>query len=145
MWIVASTASLISAQALASDPPTQILVNGKILTMDSGNSVAQAIAIAGGKIVAVGSNAQLRRLATSQTSIIDLRGETVIPGPNDRHIHAIRGGQTYDLEMYRYDLKSIDAGLAGMKRRHQNAAPTNGSNPDPGCSLGSDLLTTELK
>ena len=57
-----------------------ILVNGTVLTVDANDRVAQAIAIRGSKIVAVGTTAEVERLAGPATQRIDLRGRTVTPG-----------------------------------------------------------------
>jgi adenine deaminase len=78
-WSIAFAAFMLSAQALSAGPPTRLLVNGNILTMDASDRIAQALAIEGDKIVAVGSDAGVRRLAGPDTSIIDLGGRTVIP------------------------------------------------------------------
>jgi predicted amidohydrolase YtcJ len=114
-WTISFAACLLSAQALAAGPPTRILVNGNVLTMDASDHMAQALAIEGDKIVAVGSDADVRRLAGPDTSIIDLGGRTVIPGLNDAHIHAIRGGQTFRRETYWYDVASLEDALARVK------------------------------
>ena len=71
-WSIAFAACMLSGQALAAGPPTRILVNGNVLTMDASDRMAQALAIEGDKIVAVGSDANVRRLAGPDTSIIDL-------------------------------------------------------------------------
>jgi predicted amidohydrolase YtcJ len=76
-----------------------ILVNGKILTVDTQFSSREAIAIRDGKITAVGSNADVRKQAGPRTRVIDLQGRTVIPGFIDSHIHAIRAGQTFTSEV----------------------------------------------
>ncbi len=76
-----------------------ILVNGKILTVDSQFSTREAVAIRDGKITAVGSSAEIRKQAGSNTRVIDLHGRTVIPGFIDSHIHAIRAGQTFTTEV----------------------------------------------
>jgi predicted amidohydrolase YtcJ len=76
-----------------------ILVNGKILTVDSQFDTREAIAIRDGKITMVGSNADVRKQAGPQTRVIDLQGRTVIPGLIDSHIHAIRAGQTFTTEV----------------------------------------------
>jgi predicted amidohydrolase YtcJ len=76
-----------------------ILVNGKILTVDSQFSTREAIAIRDGKITAVGSSSDVRKQAGPRTRVIDLRGRTVIPGFIDSHIHAIRAGQTFTTEV----------------------------------------------
>jgi hypothetical protein len=64
-----------------------VLVNGKILTVDSDNSVVEAVAIKGGRILATGSTSDVMRLAGEGTEILDLRGKTVLPGIIDSHTH----------------------------------------------------------
>src|SRR5438128_2036656 len=64
-----------------------ILTNGKIFTSDAKQVYAQALAIKGNKILAVGSNATINKLATAKTKKIDLKGKTVVPGFNDAHEH----------------------------------------------------------
>jgi predicted amidohydrolase YtcJ len=76
-----------------------ILVNGKILTVDNQNSTRAALAIKGGRIVALGGNDEIRKLAGARTRVIDLEGRTVIPGLIDAHMHAIRAGQTFATEV----------------------------------------------
>jgi predicted amidohydrolase YtcJ len=76
-----------------------ILVNGKILTVDTQFSTREAIAIRDGKITAVGGSSDIRKQAGPQTRVIDLQGRTVIPGFIDSHIHAIRAGQTFTSEV----------------------------------------------
>src|SRR6266404_1936310 len=60
--------------------PDLVLVNGEVLTMDDKLPRAQALAVIDGRIVAVGSNADLRALAGPGTRVINLQGRTVIPG-----------------------------------------------------------------
>src|SRR5438105_2583067 len=67
--------------------PDMILVKGRVLTMDANNSVAEAVAIKDGKIVAVGGSDEVQRLATSATEVIDLEGRTALPGLTDCHVH----------------------------------------------------------
>ncbi|SPC07020.1 amidohydrolase [Cupriavidus taiwanensis] len=112
------------AQAAAAQAD-RILVNGTVLTMDAGDTVAQAIAIRGERIVAVGANPQIRRLAGPATEVIDLGGRTVIPGLIDTHIHAIRGGQSYAFETYWYEgeTTSLAAGLEQLRQTAQARGP----------------------
>src|SRR4026208_1256348 len=79
--------------------PDVILSNGKIITVDERFSIAQAIAVRGDRIVAVGSDTEVGRLATPATRRIDLRGRTVTPGLIDNHMHLLRAGTTWQLEL----------------------------------------------
>jgi len=74
----------------AGDPPPPadlILLNGKIITVDQNFAIVEAVAIKKDKIIAVGSNKEIRKLANKQTKIIDLKGKIVIPGLIDAHAH----------------------------------------------------------
>ena len=64
-----------------------IFHNGKIVTVDERSTVAQAVAVRDGKILAVGPNAQVLRLAGPKTVRIDLKGKTMLPGLIDTHSH----------------------------------------------------------
>jgi predicted amidohydrolase YtcJ len=68
------------------------LINGRIRTMDSSNSVAQAIFIANGSIVKVGTNESVRAICTDETEVVDLGGKTALPGLIDAHAHLISLG-----------------------------------------------------
>ncbi len=74
-----------------------VLVNGKIVTVDDRFSIAQALAIRGRRIVAVGANADVERLKGPDTRTIDLAGRTVIPGLIDNHAHWIRAAEHDEL------------------------------------------------
>jgi len=65
-----------------------ILLNGKIITVDKNFSIVQAVAIYGDRIVAVGTNQEIKKLAEKNTRVIDLGGKTVVPGLIDFHSHA---------------------------------------------------------
>ena len=80
-------------------PADLILHNAKIATIDRAKPQAKALAVAGGKFIAVGDEADIMALAGAQTKIIDARGRTVIPGLIDSHVHVIRGGLNYNLEL----------------------------------------------
>jgi len=74
-----------------------ILLNGKIITVDDQFHIAQAVAIKGSRIVAVGKNAEVRKQAAAGARIIDLKGKTVIPGLIDNHAHWIRAAEHDEL------------------------------------------------
>lgn len=68
--------------------PDKILINGKVYTADSDNPYAEAIAIKGSQIIAVGTTDEINKLANAQTKTIDLKNHLVIPGINDAHFHS---------------------------------------------------------
>ena len=70
-----------------------IVVNGKIITVEDRFTVVQALAIKNQRIVATGSNADIRKLAEANTKVIDVKGRTVIPGLIDNHSHWIRAAE----------------------------------------------------
>jgi len=70
-----------------------IAINGKIWTENPQQPEAQALAVAGQRIVAVGSNDEIKKLAGPDTKILDLAGRRVVPGFNDAHVHFFWGGQ----------------------------------------------------
>src|ERR1700733_7079794 len=65
----------------------KIFTNGKIITVDANNTIAQAVAIKDGKIVAVGSVNAINKLKGDQTTVIDLQGKVLTPGFIDGHSH----------------------------------------------------------
>lgn len=99
----------------ASVTPDLILLNGKIHTVDKQNPIAEAVAIGGGKFIEVGSAADVMRLKQATTQVIDLGGRTVIPGLNDSHLHLIRGGLNYNLELRWEGVPSLADALRMLK------------------------------
>lgn len=69
-----------------------IIVNAKIHTMDRNQPTAEAVAIYGNRIAAVGSTNDIKKLAGSKTKVIDAQGQLVLPGFNDAHVHFMGGG-----------------------------------------------------
>ena len=78
--------------AWADETADRILVNGRILTVDAQDRVAEAIAIRDGRILAVGTTAEIERLAGPATDRIDLGGRAATPGLIDAHVHFASGG-----------------------------------------------------
>lgn len=99
-----------------SQTATLILTNGRIHTLDRTNPLTEAIAIANGKILATGSRDRIMSFAAQGTQIVDLQGHTVIPGLNDSHLHLIRGGLNYNLEL-RWEGGSVAGGRAAHAER----------------------------
>ena len=81
--------------------PDVIFYNGRVITVDRAFSVAEAVAITGDRITAVGTITQVRSLARTQTRQIDLQGRTLIPGLMDNHLHGAGGGPGVDLSRAR--------------------------------------------
>jgi predicted amidohydrolase YtcJ len=105
------TLASIAPAAQAPAPPDTILVNAHIVTVDARFSIAQAVAISGGRFTAVGTDAAIRKLAGPSTATIDLHGQTVIPGLADDHLHDAGGGTGVDLSRAR-DVSDVLAAIA---------------------------------
>jgi len=86
---VALWMSFVALPAAADEPPELVLHSGKVVTVDPQFSIAQALAVREGKLVAVGTDEAIRRLAGPQTRQIDLAGATVLPGLIDSHVHPV--------------------------------------------------------
>ncbi len=99
-----------------SQTATLILTHGQIHTLDRANPLAEAVAIADGKIVATGSHDRIDEFAAEGTQIVDLKGHTVIPGLNDSHLHLIRGGLNYNLELRWEGVPSLADALRKRRR-----------------------------
>lgn len=96
-----------------------ILTNGNFHTVDRKNPVAEAVAIADGKFIAVGAARDVMRFADNATQVIDLKGHTAIPGLNDSHLHLIRGGLNYNLELRWEGVPSLADALRMLKEQAQ--------------------------
>src|SRR6478672_451198 len=101
-----------------------IVTNAKIVTLDTASTIAQALAVREGKIVAIGGNDAVEALAESATRRVDAGGRTVIPGLIDSHIHAVRAGLTYATEVNWIGAKTIGE---AMERLRQAAKARPGS------------------
>src|SRR5262245_30740873 len=95
MWVLLA----IPFAAAQQTAPDLILTNGKIITVDERFTIAQAVAIKGERVMAVGTTAEISRLAGPSTRRIDLGGKAVTPGLIDNHAHFMRGGETWTEEV----------------------------------------------
>ncbi len=98
-----------------------ILRNGQFTTLDRQNPQATAAAISDGYFIAVGMDNEVMRFANDQTKVIDLNRRRVIPGLIDSHLHLIRGGLNYNLEL-RWD--GIPSLADAMRRLQEQVART---------------------
>lgn len=103
--------------------PDFILHHGSIKTLDAQRPDAQAVAMAQGIITAVGSNADVLPLQGSQTQVIDLHGHTAIPGLNDTHLHLIRGGLNFNMELRWDGVPSLADALRMLKEQARRTPP----------------------
>lgn len=95
--------------------PDLILHNGRFHTVDREKPTASAVAIRDGRFVAVGSEAEVMPLRGPATQVVDLNRRTVVPGLNDSHLHLIRGGLNYNLELRWEGVPSLADALRMLK------------------------------
>jgi hypothetical protein len=117
--IVTAFASVLFAQQVSPlIAPDAVYYNGKIVTVDEAFTIAEAVAVKQGRFVGVGRDAEIRALAGPETQLVDLRGQTVIPGLGDNHNHMI----WYAMRMYS-GIELVDVpSLAALKDRIRQAA-----------------------
>jgi predicted amidohydrolase YtcJ len=96
-----------STTASAAVDADTILLNGRILTVDAQDRLAQAVALHDGRILEVGTDAQIRALAGAGTKVIDLQGRTATPGLIDTHAHIAGGGWSVVYTVMLGDAESI--------------------------------------
>jgi hypothetical protein len=105
-------------------PADLVLTGGAVYTVDAARSWAQAVAVRGGRIVAVGTDAGMRPYVGPRTEVVGLRGRMVLPGFQDAHVHAASGG----LERNQCDLSGLHsragylAAIRGYADQHPEAA-----------------------
>jgi predicted amidohydrolase YtcJ len=121
-FLLALAAAGFASPTRAQDADT-VLLNGKIITLDSTAPLAEALAVRDGRIIAVGRSADIRALAGSGTRAVDLAGRTVIPGLIDSHMHAIRAALFYATEVNWIGTRSIPEAMARIKAAAQRAKP----------------------
>ncbi len=96
-----------------------ILINGRIATINNNLNFVSSVAIKDGIFIAVGNNDDSLSYKGDNTKIIDLNGRTVIPGLNDSHIHIIRGGLYFNLELRWDGVPSLTEALNRIKEQSQ--------------------------
>lgn len=103
---------LLAAPLGAAETADRIFINGSVWTGDAARPRAQALAVRGSNVLAVGTTAEVRRLAEKGTDVVDLRGRFVVPGFDDAHIHFMSGSLALD----RVDLAGAGS-VAEIQRR----------------------------
>jgi len=114
---------LTVTETFAMPPRDLIITNAKVTTLDRENPVANAVAIRDGKFLAVGTEGEVRTAAGADATFIDAKGRRLIPGLIDSHIHVIRGGLNYNMELRWEGVPSLSEAMAMLKRQAENTPP----------------------
>jgi predicted amidohydrolase YtcJ len=147
--VAAGTAALLpglTGCSKAQSEPTTVFTGGTVLTVDSRFSQAEAIAIRGNKILAVGTEAEVRTAAGEKVNIIDLEGKTVLPGFIDPHTHVVAGSVVDSVMEYvgMARFGTVDEVVNHLKTMVKDRAPGEwivARNFDPAVQAGPDALT----
>jgi predicted amidohydrolase YtcJ len=102
---------------MTTNMPDLILYRGVFTTLDRSNPTASAVAIKDGRFTRVGQDHEITPLAGSSTKIIDLKGRRVLPGLIDNHLHIIRGGLNFNMELRWDGIWSLADAMAMLKRQ----------------------------
>ena len=116
------TGARAQGRTLDATHPDVVLVNGNVQTMDDDLPSAQAFAVKDGRFVAIGTNDDIRNLATSETEVIDAEGRMVTPGFIDAHSHPASGG-VREITSVNLDVRSIDAIKERIRERAAKTPP----------------------
>src|SRR5579863_9140256 len=102
---------------MTTNMPDLILHRGVFTTLDRSNPTATAVAIKDGRFTRVGQDHEIMPLAGSSTKIIDLKGRRVLPGLIDNHLHIIRGGLNFNMELRWDGIWSLADAMAMLKKQ----------------------------
>lgn len=105
----------------ASPSADLVLFGGTIITVDTADSLAEALAVKDGKILAVGSNSDVRRYAGKMTRLVDLRGHTVTPGLIDTHFHFTKTDEMNEVDLSK--VTNIHDAMARVQERAATSKP----------------------
>jgi len=134
----------VLAQSSSTSPESTdlILINGRIITVDLKDSVVQAIAVHNGRIVAVGSNDEIRKIAPKNARVIDLDGRTATPGLIDSHCHFDATDELYGIQLSK--ITKIGEALELVRAKAATLRPgewVNGAGWDEGKLAESRYIT----
>ncbi len=97
--------------------PDLILRNGRFTTLDRSNPNAEAVAVTEGRFSAVGTETEVMALAGPNTKVVDLKGRRALPGLIDNHLHIIRGGLNFNMELRWDGVRSLADAMNMLKRQ----------------------------
>lgn len=121
--IVVSVAAIMLASTAAADSGADLLLlQGKVITVDSKDTIAEAVAIKDGRILAVGSTAEIQKYAGPKTQVVKLNGKAVLPGFIDAHTH-LEGIAAFHrmLDVHAPPLKGVDEILQKVQQRAKSS------------------------
>jgi predicted amidohydrolase YtcJ len=121
--VLACAAALLAGPAARAQPADLVLLGGKVVTVDARDTIARAVAIRDGRVLAVGDDAAVRKLAGVETHVIDLGGRTVIPGLIDSHLHAIRAALSFSTEVNWIGARSLEDALGRIRAAARSRPP----------------------
>jgi predicted amidohydrolase YtcJ len=108
---------------MASAAADLVLHGGAITTLDRARPIASAVAIRDGRFTHVGSDAEVLPFAGPETKVIDLHGRRVLPGLCDNHLHLIRGGLNFNMEVRWDGVRSLAQAMHMLKRQVDATPP----------------------
>ena len=125
-WIsTCAVALLLAAMPHAQQPVADVILsNGKIITVDERFTIAQAVAVRGERILAVGTNQEMARLGGPNTRRIDLRGRAVVPGMIDNHAHFMEEGVLWTDELRLDGIETRKQAIEMMRAKAASIPPT---------------------
>ena len=115
-----------------------VLHHGLFTTLDRAQPTATAVAISDGRFTHVGNDHEIMALVGPRTRVIDLRGRRVLPGLIDNHLHIIRGGLNFNMEL-RWD------GVRSLQTYHRSGVKIAAGSDAGLDSVGYEMLPMELK
>jgi predicted amidohydrolase YtcJ len=113
----------LNPQAQGGNRADLILTNGRITTLDAAKPSVTAVAIKDGRFLAVGSDQDILSYRGVNTQVIDVNKRTAIPGLHDSHLHVIRGGLNYNLELRWDGVPSLADALRMLREQAQRTPP----------------------
>lgn len=132
-WCTAAGLAALVAAALAMAPASPaaqapapadlVLVNGKVITVDARDTTAEAVAVSGGRIVAVGTTADIRTRVGTATRVVDLGGRAMTPGLIDTHVHFTEVDQLYSIDLSDPAIKAMADVVARVKAQVARVKP----------------------
>jgi predicted amidohydrolase YtcJ len=126
LWTAVLAAGIglfLSACSVNRQPAVDLVfLNGKVVTVDNSSRIAEAVAVSGDRIVAVGTNEEISALAGSSTKKVDLEGKMMLPGLIDSHVHAL-GSAMFEFDHEVPDMETIDDVLKYVASRAETLGP----------------------